>query len=54
MRVLVDTSLWVDYFRGGYSLDRMDWLIDEGIKVPTPPTVTPALPSSSQRTFAEK
>lgn len=33
MTVLVDTSAWVDYFRGARRPDRMDWLIDQGLIV---------------------
>jgi len=31
MSVLVDSSIWIDYFRGTWTDDRMDWLIDEGV-----------------------
>lgn len=31
MSVLVDSSIWIDYFRGNASDDRLDWLIDEGL-----------------------
>jgi hypothetical protein len=33
MSVLVDTSVWVDYFRNGNKLDRLDLLIDENLVV---------------------
>ena len=33
MSVLVDTSVWIDYFRGGNSSERLDFLIDENILV---------------------
>lgn len=33
MEVLVDTSIWIDYFRGGHSSKDMDALIDENIIV---------------------
>ncbi len=33
MEVLVDTSIWIDYFRGGDSSKDMDSLIDENIIV---------------------
>lgn len=29
MQTLVDTSVWVDYFRGGGNTERLDFLIDE-------------------------
>lgn len=31
MAVLVDTSIWIDYFRGGENSADMDFLIDENI-----------------------
>jgi predicted nucleic acid-binding protein len=31
MSVLVDSSIWIEYFRGTLSDDRIDWLIDEGL-----------------------
>ncbi len=33
MVVLVDTSIWIDYFRGGDSSREMDYLIDENLIV---------------------
>lgn len=33
MRVLVDTSVWVAYFRGTSDLPAMDWLIEEDLVV---------------------
>ena len=33
MEVLVDTSIWIDYFRGGDSSKDMDSLIDENVIV---------------------
>jgi predicted nucleic acid-binding protein len=33
MRVLVDTSAWVAYFRGASDLSAMDWLIEEDLVV---------------------
>ena len=33
MSVLVDTSIWVEYFRNGNNLKRLDLLIDENIVV---------------------
>ncbi len=33
MSVLVDTSIWIDYFRGGDSSKEMDFLIDENLIV---------------------
>lgn len=31
MDVLVDTSLWIDYFRGGDNAESLDFLIDENL-----------------------
>ena len=31
MQVLVDSSVWIDYFRGNGNTDRLDYLIDENI-----------------------
>lgn len=33
MSVLVDTSIWIDYFRGGNDSVQMDFLIDENLLV---------------------
>lgn len=33
MEVLVDTSIWIDYFRGGNNTGDLDLLIDEGLIV---------------------
>jgi len=33
MSVLVDSSVWIDYFRGSTHADRLDSLIDEGLPV---------------------
>ena len=33
MEVLVDTSIWIDYFRGGNNSKDIDFLIDENIIV---------------------
>ena len=31
MRVLVDSSVWIDYFRVGTNNDRLDYLIDDNL-----------------------
>ena len=31
MTILVDSSIWVDYFRGKEAAGSVDWLIDEGV-----------------------
>ena len=33
MTVLVDTSVWIDYFRSGNNSEKLDFLIDENIIV---------------------
>ncbi|MBP6469382.1 MAG: PIN domain-containing protein [Chloroflexi bacterium] len=33
MPVLVDSSVWIDYFRSGENATRLDWLIDENLIV---------------------
>lgn len=33
MNVLVDSSVWIAYFRGSDAANRMDWLISEGLVV---------------------
>lgn len=33
MSVLVDTSIWIDYFRGGDNSEKLDFLIDENLIV---------------------
>ena len=33
MQVLVDSSVWIDYFRGGGKSDKLDFLIDENLLV---------------------
>ncbi len=33
MPVLVDTSIWVDYFRSGHNSEKLDFLIDENLIV---------------------
>jgi predicted nucleic acid-binding protein len=33
MQVLVDSSVWIDYFRSGKNSEKLDWLIDENLVV---------------------
>jgi len=33
MQVLVDSSVWIDYFRSGKHSSHLDWLIDENLIV---------------------
>jgi predicted nucleic acid-binding protein len=33
MSVLVDTSIWIDYFRSGNNSENLDYLIDENLIV---------------------
>lgn len=44
MSVLVDTSIWVDYFRGGNDSAQMDFLIDENLLVTNDLILTELIP----------
>jgi predicted nucleic acid-binding protein len=33
MSVLIDTSVWIEYFRGGKNFEKLDFLIDENLVV---------------------
>ena len=33
MSVIVDTSVWIEYFRGGNNFEKLDFLIDENLVV---------------------
>ena len=33
MEVLVDTSVWIDYFRSGENTEKLDYLIDENLVI---------------------
>jgi len=33
MLILVDTSVWIEYFRGGNNFEKLDFLIDENLVV---------------------
>ena len=33
MSVLVDTSVWIEYFKGGNNFEKLDFLIDENLVV---------------------
>lgn len=33
MQVLVDSSIWIDYFKGGVKSNKLDYLIDENLIV---------------------
>lgn len=33
MSVLVDTSVWIEYFRSGNNFEKLDFLIDENLVV---------------------
>ena len=33
MPVLIDTSIWIEYFRNGNNFDKLDFLIDENLVV---------------------
>ncbi len=44
MRVLVDTSVWIDYFRNGDNSARLDGLIDENLLVTNDVILTELIP----------
>ncbi len=44
MSVLVDTSIWIDYFRGGDDSIQMDFLIDENLLVTNDLILTELIP----------
>lgn len=44
MTVLVDSSVWIDYFRSGETGDRLDFLIDEGLVVVNDLVLTELIP----------
>ncbi len=52
MNVLVDSSVWVAYFRGAAALPDVDWLIEEGLVVTNElilAELTPALHLRNER-----
>jgi len=44
MEVLVDTSVWIDYFRSGEESEKLDYLIDENLVVTNELILTELLP----------
>jgi len=44
VQVLVDTSVWIDYFRGGGDSEKLDFLIDENLIVTNEIVLTELLP----------
>ncbi|HBA84271.1 MAG TPA: PIN domain nuclease [Verrucomicrobia bacterium] len=44
MSVLVDSSVWIQYFRGQTGVEKLDWLIDEGLVAVNDLIVTEILP----------
>ena len=44
MEVLVDTSVWIDYFRSGDKSEKLDFLIDENLVVTNDLILTELLP----------
>lgn len=44
MSVLVDTSIWIDYFRGGNDSKSMDYLLDENLLVTNELILTELIP----------
>jgi predicted nucleic acid-binding protein len=54
MNVLVDSSVWIAYFRGTSDLPSLDWLIEEGLAVTNDlilAELTPALLVRGERTL---
>ena len=45
MTVLVDTSIWIDYFRTGNNSERLDFLIDENLIVTNDLILAELIPS---------
>ena len=45
MNVLVDSSVWIAYFRGSDAAGRMDWLISEGLVATNDLILAELLPS---------
>ncbi|HIP94649.1 MAG TPA: PIN domain-containing protein, partial [Leucothrix sp.] len=44
MEVLVDTSIWIDYFKSGDDSEKLDYLIDENLVVINELILTELLP----------
>ena len=44
MSVLVDTSIWIEYFRKGNNLEKLDFLIDENLVVTNDLILTELIP----------
>ncbi len=44
MKVLVDTSVWIDYFRDGKNSDKLDLLLDENLVVTNDLILTELIP----------
>jgi len=56
MSVLVDTSIWIEYFRGGDNFEKLDFLIDENLIVINDlilAELIPALKVRNQRRIVE-
>ena len=44
MEVLVDTSIWIDYFKSGSNSEKLDYLIDENLVIINELILTELLP----------
>jgi predicted nucleic acid-binding protein len=44
MEVLVDTSIWIDYFKSGEDSEKLDYLIDENLVITNELILTELLP----------
>jgi predicted nucleic acid-binding protein len=49
MSVLVDTSIWIEYFRSGNNSDKLDFLIDENLVVINDLIIAELVPSLKVR-----
>ena len=49
MSVLVDTSIWIEYFRTGNNSEKLDFLIDENLIVINDPILAELVPSLKVR-----
>jgi len=50
MSVLVDTSMWIEYFRSGNNSEKLDFLIDENLLVTNDLILAELVPSLRVRT----
>ena len=53
MSVLVDTSIWIEYFRSGNNSEKLDFLIDENLIVINDLILAELVPSLKVRNQAK-